>query len=211
LQQGDQIYGGSFSSGKIQYFYDGTQLNISSYSLLRIGQGAPEKSTFARNKISSLGYVPPKEGSKFGHLLNKGQSEIPNIAQSDIESLRRKSNLKDKIVVTGLFDKVMLYSRSFPAPFAVNLEKVWQNTALWAYLWDQNRPGSKPVWTGFSRGSFSNILIPRPGVYTLIIQSEDGYAESPGVQIAAFARNPASLDNLDLSFENNQSLTVVYQ
>jgi hypothetical protein len=54
-------------------------------------------------------------------------------------------------------------------------------------------------------------LIPRPGVYSMIIKSEDERAESQIMEIAASLRVENQFPILGLEKDLHKNLTVVYQ
>lgn len=214
LYEGDQIYGGSLSKAKIVYTRDGSQISLTGYSLLRISQSPPLKTEYPRESIINAAYIPPQDTAEFAYLMKDPGGEAaqaPKLSEEDVAALKKRSMVKDKIVILGPAGNLMLFARSFPAPLAVRLERLWDSTKLWAYIWDQSLPGSAPVWTGPSRGSFSKVLIPRPGVYFLVIKSEDGRAESEIMEIAAYKRVEREFPVLGFDQHKYKNLTVVYQ
>lgn len=210
LYEGDQVYGGSISSASVTYYGDGTKLDLFSYSLLRISQDPPEKTEFPREENKTKVFIPPPGPPEFAHLLQTKTVEPPKIPKEEIDKLRAQSKAKNKIVILGPVGHVMLIARTFPSPMAIRLEKKWDNARLWGYLWDRSN-STAPIWSGLSKGSFSNILIPKPGVYSLLIQSEDGIAESPTIEIAAFKREGKKVTDLGFEFNPDKDLAVVYQ
>jgi hypothetical protein len=210
LYEGDQVYGGEISSAEIIYYREGTHLDLSGYSLLRISQDPPEKSEFPRQNNKGKVYVPPPGEPQFANLMKDKLLEAPKLPKEEIEKLRSQSRAKDKIVILGPVGNIMLIAKKFPTPMAIRLEYRWDKTRLWAYLWDRS-DSTTPIWSGASKGSFSNIIIPRPGVYSLLIQSEDGAAESPSIEIAATKRDGNTVSQLGFDFSPNKDLAVVYQ
>ena len=210
LYEGDQVYGGEISSAEIFYYREGTRLDLSGYSLLRISQGPPEKSEFSRQENLGKVFVPPPGEAQFANLMKDKFGESPKLPKEEIEKLRSKSRAKDKIVILGPVGNIMLVAKKYPTPMAIRLEYRWDKTRLWAYLWDRS-DSTVPIWSGASKGSFSNIIIPRPGVYSLVIQSEDGVAESPTIEIAATKRDGNTVSQLGFDFSPNKDLAVVYQ
>jgi hypothetical protein len=210
LFEGDQVYGGSISSAKVTYYRNGDVINLSGYSLLRISQAPPEKSTYPRDDDKNKPFVPPPGPPQFAHLMKNKTIENPKLSKKEIEELRRKSMAKDKIVILRPVGNLMLVAMSYPTPLAIRLEKIWDQTRLWAYLWDRSNPAA-PIWAGTSNGSFSAILIPKPGVYSLLIQSEDGRAESRTMEIAASLREGKKISVLGFENDINKDITVVYQ
>ncbi|MEI8024750.1 MAG: hypothetical protein WCI18_00245 [Pseudomonadota bacterium] len=214
LYDGDQVYGGSVSAAKVVYTRDGSQISLSGYSLLRIAQLPPLKSEYSRGSTTNSEFVPPEGTTEFAYLMKDpgGQAvKAPKLSDAEVEALRQRSIVKDKIVILGPAGNLMLFAKSFPAPLAVRLERLWDNTKLWAYIWDQSQSGSAPVWTGPSRGSFSKVLIPKPGIYFLVIKSEDGRAESQIMEIAASLRVEKEFPVLGFDQHTHKNLTVVYQ
>lgn len=211
LYEGDQVFGGSLSTGKITYTSNGSTLAISGYSLLRISELPPQKTEYPRQTNTNMSYTPPQGTSEFGYLLKSVGAQAPKLYDKDIGELRSRSKVKDKIVILGPVGNLMLIAKSYPCPLAVRLDRIWDQTRLWAYLWDQNQPGAAPIWTGQSNGSFSKILIPRPGVYSMVIKSEDERAESQIMEIAASLRVENQFPILGLEKDLHKNLTVVYQ
>ncbi len=210
LYEGDQVFGGSISSASVTYYKEGTQLDLFSYALLRISQAPPEKTEFPREENKTKVFVPPPGPPEFAHLMQTKAVDLPKIPKEEIDKLRAQSNAKNKIVILGPVGHIMLIARTYPSPIAIRLEKKWDNVRLWGYLWDQSN-STAPIWSGLSKGSFSNILIPKPGVYSLLIQSEDGIAESPPIEIAATKREGKMVTDLGFDFNPDKDLAVVYQ
>ncbi len=213
LYDGDQVFGGSRSSAKVVYTRDGSQISLSGYSLLRISQLPPLKTEYSRG--SNVGdFAPPQGTAKFAYLMRNpgGQSaQAPKISDAEITEIRRRSRAKDKIAILNPSGNLMIFAKSFPAPLAIKLDRHWNSTKLWAYLWDQSLPGSAPAWTGASKGSFSKILIPKSGVYYFVVKSDDGRAESQIIEIAASQRIESEFPVLGFEQPTNKNLTVVYQ
>lgn len=210
---GDLVFSGTNGKARIEYTGIGANVMIGSNSLATVRRMPPSLSRFRRSFGADRGRKGEKGTAKAGErTITPSQPQSPQSMQAAVPVFDVGLMLSRDVDVIPLLyplGTVYVHARRFPARLPVRLDKTWDGVGLWAFLWRVD-DDLKPVWSGFSRGSFAGIPIPRKGIYKLQIVSEDEVRTTSPITIRATQGAPLALAEWPSGSAEDPS-TVVFQ
>lgn len=213
LFAGDLVFSGNNGKARLEYIGIGATVLIGPNSLTTVRRMPPSLSKFRRSFGADRGRRGGQSQSKTGErtMTLAGSQDVGKNtpAQPVFDVGLTLSRDVDVIPMLYPLGRVFLHARRYPSRIPVRLDKTWDGVGLWAFLWRLD-DDLVPVWSGFSRGSFAGIPIPKAGTYKLQIVSEDEVRTTAPITIKATQGAALALKDWPSGSAEEPS-TVVFQ